>query len=920
MSEFIEVLSPSALKDLQTLNNELLKTVSSVKEINANLLNTKTPSGSDNAIKNLTVEYQKQEATIKRLSKLTSEEIVNQRALRQNADRNAQAQSKLAGAYANLSAQTAIASKRLQDLIARGKTAEQTQRQFNREVRQASIEFRNYQSRVLQADKAVDKWNRTNERTIGLGRDLLGAFGVVGGVTAFAMITRDVFNQTKEIQSLNNALLLVTGTQENFYKQQVFLSDISERYGVELNSLTKQFTQFYISAKDKLAGKEIQQIFESITKAGASMGLSVENQQRAFLALNQMMSKGTIQAEELRGQLGEALPGAFGIMAKAVGVTEQELAKMMKAGELLASDVLPKFARQLEKTYGIENLHKVESLTASQNRLTNAWTNFIKEIETGDNKISNFFKGAIDLATSFLNLISEPKKGIDIVNENESRGQIDILEELETIKKQGIQTDKELLETAKLKRDYAQKQVEAYEWELNALTQYGKEQQKIMTDAQKGNPYFYANTKEFKDAKVNIKENNEKIKELAVSYGFYKGVVKGTLEFQKEMNQQNKKEAETIKETEEEREKRIKKLREEYIERTKIEELEAKSFTKDGYLKKLKEQKRAFEILQAQLSDTSDEYKRFQDVIDGLTQSIDLIEDPSKVIKSDGINEFMKIYSNRVKTGLDETKGFWEKYGQEVTDLSQELINTLAEISNARFENQLINLQKERDVAILFAGESVSAREEVERQYEARRAEIQRKQAEAQKKMAMFNIVTDTAQAVIASFIRDPTGVLAILIGAIGAAQLALVASQPIPQFWQGTDNAPEGLAWTQEKGREIITDKSGKIKSLGSDKGAQLTMLDKGDKVFTAEKSALMFDNGLNSILANNGISMPKIEVNFETEKITNEIKSLSNAILKKEGLTIIKNAKGEKVYLRKQGEIKELLNSVINYKTINV
>jgi tape measure domain-containing protein len=31
------------------------------------------------------------------------------------------------------------------------------------------------------------------------------------------------------------------------------------------------------------------------------MGLSVQSQKEPFLALNQMMSKGTIQAEELRG-------------------------------------------------------------------------------------------------------------------------------------------------------------------------------------------------------------------------------------------------------------------------------------------------------------------------------------------------------------------------------------------------------------------------------------------------------------------------------------------------------------------------------------------------------------------------------------------------------------------------------------------
>jgi len=92
----------------------------------------------------------------------------------------------------------------------------------------------------------------------------LGAFGVVGGVTAFAFLTKDIFEQTKQIQSLDNALKLVTGTQENFYAQQVFLNKISQDYGVNLNALTKQFTQFYVSAKDKLAGSEIQDIFESV--------------------------------------------------------------------------------------------------------------------------------------------------------------------------------------------------------------------------------------------------------------------------------------------------------------------------------------------------------------------------------------------------------------------------------------------------------------------------------------------------------------------------------------------------------------------------------------------------------------------------------------------------------------------------------
>ena len=59
--------------------------------------------------------------------------------------------------------------------------------------------------------------------------------------------------------------------------------------------------------------------------------------------------------------------------------------------------------------------------------------------------------------------------------------------------------------------------------------------------------------------------------------------------------------------------------------------------------------------------------------------------------------------------------------------------------------------------------------------------------------------------------------------------------------FKTGTDNAPEGLAWTQEEGAEIITDKFGNIKTLGTDKGPMLTNLKAGDKVYNAKETSEM-------------------------------------------------------------------------------
>ena len=67
MSEFLEVLSPKALSDLQALNSELVKTVANVKTVNENMIGIKTPSGSDSAIKKLNENYDAQAGKIAKL-------------------------------------------------------------------------------------------------------------------------------------------------------------------------------------------------------------------------------------------------------------------------------------------------------------------------------------------------------------------------------------------------------------------------------------------------------------------------------------------------------------------------------------------------------------------------------------------------------------------------------------------------------------------------------------------------------------------------------------------------------------------------------------------------------------------------------------------------------------------------------------
>ena len=78
----------------------------------------------------------------------------------------------------------------------------------------------------------------------------------------------------------------------------------------------------------------------------------------------------TVSMEELRGQLGDRLPGAFGIAAKSMNVTTEELDKLVSSGKLTASEFLPKFAAALRDTFG--DTSYVDGYTASWNRLQNS--------------------------------------------------------------------------------------------------------------------------------------------------------------------------------------------------------------------------------------------------------------------------------------------------------------------------------------------------------------------------------------------------------------------------------------------------------------------------------------------------------------------------------------------------------------------
>jgi len=859
---------------------------------------------------------------------------------------------KLASAYNQLSQKESESARRVQDLIARGKTATQTQAQYNRELRNAQREFTAYRTKVLQADAAVGRWNRTGERSIGFMRNLAGAFGLVGGVTLFASITREIFQTTKELQSLDNALMQVSGTQEQMARSQAFLRDVSEAYGLEINGLTKQFTQFYVSAKDKLSATQIENIFRSISKAGATMGLSVESQERAFLALNQMMSKGTIQAEELRGQLGEALPGAFGIMAKAVGVTEVELGKLMKDGRLMADEVLPKFARELEKVYGIETINRVETLTASQNRLSNSWTEFVRslnESETGG--ISQFFKFIIDgldgiakmlirVNTSWEDLWGQAgKKGAEagkkFFQENIAltSSSIKLSEKEKTAIRGRIDEIKQML-----KFGYNDPKLKDELTELYRKLNPSEGQAESLGNLAVKNIDVFTNKIDLLKKKLQEIESNKVSNTLKRVFGFGSGArdVKSDLEksefdlaYWKQVRELSENYGKAIDEVAEKEinltkakkaKVKIQKEEEQLIFGTEawlrkqislLEETRSKTVTTTAAYKEIGggiafyskwletligNQKKSneetsktlkhgtieyYQALQAelkQLQDTdvinNEDFENFQRQIDFYQVLIDAIrgtKEETKELKeeqNDYFESFIDTFSDNsgFSKMFDILRGNIKDFGKDaqttalaVSEAFQQAFNTISESSQANFEAEYNRLEMQKENAILFAGKGATAKEEIERQYEQKRKEIARRKAESDRKLAVFNIIIDTAQAVVAAL---PNYVLAAVIGVFGAAQAAMVSSQPIPAFWKGGEHDGGLMLVNDGKGsnyKETIVNPDGKIERPT---GRNVLMnRKKGTKIYTHDQ----WNDVINSSLKNAGIQpMRSVVDNF--------------------------------------------------------
>jgi hypothetical protein len=157
-----------------------------------------------------------------------------------------------------------------------------------------------------------------------------------------------------------------------------------------------------------------------------------------------------------------------------------------------------------------------------------------------------------------------------------------------------------------------------------------------------------------------------------------------------------------------------------------------------------------------------------------------------------------------------------EKKAEKIKDIqfqmASDALNGVFDMSNAGLEKQLSDLDKEKEAKL--SNENITKEEKlrIEQEYDKKSGEIKKKQANADKLQALFQIALDTAKGSMKAVAEFPlTGGMPFLAWVIasGVLQSAMVAAKPIPEFADGTNNAPDKGIFG-EAGREIMRLRSG--------------------------------------------------------------------------------------------------------------
>lgn len=717
-------------------------------------------------------------------------------------------------------------------------------------INKANPVVKKYIAEINQLDATLKKVDATlgnHQRNVGNYKSALGGVGgqlasMAAGylsVQAAMQVAGRVFDSALQTDAIRTVLEFTFKSADIANQKLIMLRSTADRLGVSYIDLANSYKSFTAAAiASNFPLDQAEKIFSAVSNAGAKLKLTSDQMSGALLALQQMISKGNVQAEELRGQLGERLPGAFAIAARAMGVTESKLNDMLKNGDVLAKDLLPRLANELDKTFGNDKTEKIDSLQSSWERLKNTF-----DFTVESSNVGSFFKlliDSLDGAASrfskivnssswkefFLRVAGTAVTGMGVGGANPFEIGADIQKTANTPKDTPFlqpvvtQVNSALgggkTGTAKTPKN----ELELMKERIDKLTT----SLKIMAlEAVKANKAFAPDPKTI-DL---LNQLNEQLqfaesmgrRETITQKGQTKGVAQttgGGISFVDDLEKLQS------------------------IDRAKaMAPLLEFSELLDALAKA--DKKGQQDLTQVYSDEIQKRLEKTEQAKQAFMSAIVTMQESAQVLGEIFGEEFGNLFSELTTTledfVINGSVGF-----EQLADVAVASVRAINESYQQGTAIRIEQLQLEKQAQIDIAGTNKDARLNIEKEYNDKIRAEKTKQARLDKTAAIFEIAINTVVAV--SKLTAQTGLLGIplipIIIGLGLAQIAAVLARPIPQFRHGTQSAPGGLAEVAEDGPEAIVSPKGHMRIAHK---RQITYVEKGSKVLTASQTKKMME-----------------------------------------------------------------------------
>lgn len=227
--------------------------------------------------------------------------------------------------------------------------------QFNRNVAKSDPELRKMADSGQLVFRSMTRVHETSRGLLQTFRDVSIAFGAVSlAMSKISGVANGVVGQIvlvnaefERLRFLMASMSTAADPMADAARSVDYLKSVAREAPFSIKALTDTFVRLKSTGIDPLDGS-----FQSLVDAVASFGGNDSTLERAALAISQMSGKGVIQLEELRQQLGEAVPRATELMARALGVTYSDLVSKIATGRVKAEPALKALSAELERTFG----------------------------------------------------------------------------------------------------------------------------------------------------------------------------------------------------------------------------------------------------------------------------------------------------------------------------------------------------------------------------------------------------------------------------------------------------------------------------------------------------------------------------------------------------------------------------------------